>query len=170
MHLEGWIISSGPLRLPRPSSRAPQSLPESDSQDLGLRAGNSFPQAAPARLSRGCFTCLFPPPLPAQYLGDFTIYSDSWLFIADWQVLVLGMKGRARKVETWSSWPFRATSILFPLPLGPSWFSRRSWLGGSELCNRVECKGNWCVKTLAWGRNTLLASSLVTLFPELVDW
>lgn len=58
--------------------------------------------AAPARLSRGCFTCLFPP-LPEQYLGDFTTYSDSWLFIADWQVLVWGMKGRAQKVEIWSS-------------------------------------------------------------------
>lgn len=41
---------------------------------------------------------------------------------------------------------------------------------GSELCNRAGCKGTWCVKTLAWGRNTLLASRLVTLFPELFDW
>ena len=87
---------------PQTGQQGPQSLPESDSQDVGLRAGNSFPQAAPARLSHGCFTCLFPP-LPEQYLRDFTIYSDSWLFIADWQVLVLGMKGRARKVEIRSS-------------------------------------------------------------------
>lgn len=34
--------------------------------------------------------------LLTQFLGDFffffTIYSDSWLFIADWQVFGLGMR------------------------------------------------------------------------------
>lgn len=37
-----------------------------------------------------------------QFGRFFTIYSDSWLFIADWLVLDLVVKGGARRVK--SSW------------------------------------------------------------------
>lgn len=53
----------------------------------------------------------FLPPLLTQFLGDFfTIYSDAWLFIADWQVFGLGMKVGAGKVER--SWGHRPPDFL----------------------------------------------------------
>lgn len=93
--------------------------------------------------------------LPSQHSiwEIFTIYSDSWLFIADWQVLDLGMKGRTPMVET--SWSHglpdlpRSVNILSAclwdlpgFPAGPAW-------EGPELCNRTGSKGDKRVGILA---------------------
>ena len=80
----------------------------------------------------------------------FALYSDSWLFIAGWQVLGLEMKGKAGKEE--AGWRHglpdlpESVSILSPclwdlpgFPGGPGW-------GSSELCSRTGCKGELVCK------------------------
>lgn len=76
----------------------------------GCGPGTAFPRRLLSRLYLGCFWDFMHVPfclLSQQLFGQFfTIYSDSWLFIADWQVFDLGTKGGAGKVyelETWSS-------------------------------------------------------------------
>ena len=69
---------------------------------------------------------------PHRIWEIFALYSDSWLFIAGWQVLDLEMKGKSGKEE--ASWRHGLPDLPesqhpLSLPLGPSWFSRRSWLG-----------------------------------------
>jgi len=87
-----------------------------------------------------------------------TIYSDPWLFIADWLMLDLEVKGGARRVK--SSW--RQSSclckvrvcILSPclwdlpdFPAVPGW-------EGCELCTGIEGKG--------WGRAAVERAGIVS--------
>lgn len=68
------------------------------------QAGLLPPDGSSTRLSLGCcwdFSALafLPPPLITQFLGDFAIYSDCRIFIVDCQVLGLGVRVGAGKVE-----------------------------------------------------------------------
>lgn len=104
--LEGWVMcnSKGPhfLRLAGRSPVAPTASLSLAARTSAAHAGQAVgqkqlpPGDSFTSLSLGCCgifcTCLFASSPNTVFGRFFTIYSDAWLFIADWQVFGLGMK------------------------------------------------------------------------------
>lgn len=130
--LGGWVVEPGSSN-PQTAGRCPAAhIGEAVGQELLPPDSSSCPLDA---AGTSC-TCLFTTSSHNSFWEIFTIYSDCWLFIADWKVLGLGVReGLEGRKELGTQHPVPRLWSPPGSPAHPGWEH-------AELCTRTEPKGD----------------------------